>query len=381
MSPMIVFQDIIRTTLAVLFIGFLITSSFMVLRPFLPALVWSTTIVIATWPLMVAVQERLRGKRGLAVAVMTVALLMLFVIPFTYAVMVIVDRSAQIVEWAKSMATWRLPPAPQALGHLPLVGAKLSAVWQQIAAGSQEEIAERLAPYAGMLATWFVAELGTFGVLLLHFLLTLVISAILYSHGETAAGGVCRFVRSLSGERGENAIRLAALSVRAVALGIIVTALVQSLLAGVGLAAAGIQYTALLTALIFMCAVMQLGPWPILIPTVIWLYWKGDPWWGTGMLVWTLVVGSLENVLRPMLIRRGANLPVVLIFAGVIGGLIAFGIIGLFIGPVLLAVTHTLVSAWIEDQEHAVLPELPADEKIFGDLSARESRPTEHLED
>jgi len=255
MSPVIAFQDIIRTTLAVLFIGFLITSSFMVLRPFLPALVWSTTIVIATWPLMVAVQDRLRGKRGLAVAVMTLALLMLFVIPFTYALTVIIDRSAQLVEWARSLATWRLPPAPRALEHLPLIGAKLTTVWQQIAAGSQEEIAERLAPYAGMLAAWFVAELGTFGVLLLHFMLTLVISAILYSHGETAARGVCRFVRSLSGERGEKAIRLAALSVRAVALGIIVTALVQSLLAGVGLATAGIQYTALLTALIFMYAV------------------------------------------------------------------------------------------------------------------------------
>ena len=381
MSPVIAFQDIIRTTLAVLFIGFLITSSFMVLRPFLPALVWSTTIVIATWPLMVAVQDRLRGKRGLAVAVMTLALLMLFVIPFTYALTVIIDRSAQLVEWARSLATWRLPPAPRALEHLPLIGAKLTTVWQQIAAGSQEEIAERLAPYAGMLAAWFVAELGTFGVLLLHFMLTLVISAILYSHGETAARGVCRFVRSLSGERGEKAIRLAALSVRAVALGIIVTALVQSLLAGVGLATAGIQYTALLTALIFMCAVMQLGPWPVLIPTVIWLYWKGDPWWGTGMLVWTLVVGSLENVLRPMLIRRGTDLPVVLIFAGVIGGLIAFGVIGLFIGPVLLAVTHTLVSAWIEDQEHAALPELPADEKVFGESYAPVSKAAEHSEE
>jgi predicted PurR-regulated permease PerM len=106
-----------------------------------------------------------------------------------------------------------------------------------------------------------------------------------------------------------------------------------------------------LTAVAFILCIAQLGPILVLIPAVAWLYWTGDPVWGTALLVWSALVGSLDNVLRPVLIRRGADLPLLLIFAGSIGGLIAFGIIGLFIGPVLLAVTYTLLTAWIDGEK------------------------------
>jgi predicted PurR-regulated permease PerM len=109
----------------------------------------------------------------------------------------------------------------------------------------------------------------------------------------------------------------------------------------------------LLTAVCFILCIAQLGPILVLVPAVAWLYWKGDPVWATVLLVWTLVVGTLDNVLRPLLIKRGANLPLLLIFAGVIGGLISFGMIGLFVGPVVLAVTYRLLEAWIADIDRA----------------------------
>jgi predicted PurR-regulated permease PerM len=136
-----------------------------------------------------------------------------------------------------------------------------------------------------------------------------------------------------------------------VALGVIVTALVQALLAGLGLAVAGIPFAGLLTALIVLLTIAQLGPLPVLGPAVVWLYWKDDLVWATALLVWTLVVGSIDNVLRPFLIRKGANLPLPLIFIGVLGGLISFGIIGIFVGPVVLAVTYTLLVDWVQSGE------------------------------
>ena len=132
-------------------------------------------------------------------------------------------------------------------------------------------------------------------------------------------------------------------------MGIVVTALVQAAVTWVGFLIAGIPYAILLTAIIFVLSVVQIGALPVLAPTVIWLYWSGDAAWGTFMLVWSVFVMGIDNFLRPCLIRKGANLPLLLIFAGVIGGLISFGIIGLFLGPVILAVTYTLTNAWIEE--------------------------------
>jgi predicted PurR-regulated permease PerM len=184
-------------------------------------------------------------------------------------------------------------------------------------------------------------------MLLLQLLLTVIIAAILYAGGEAAAEAALRFARRLAGPHGERVALLAAQAVRAVALGVVVTALVQSTLGGIGLAIVGIPFPVVLAVVMFVLAVAQVGVGPVLIPAIGWLYWTGETGWGTFLLVWTIPVFLLDNFLRPMLIRRGADLPLLLIFAGVIGGLIAFGIIGLFIGPVLLAVSYTLLAAWV----------------------------------
>src|SRR5262249_48418054 len=202
-------------------------------------------------------------------------------------------------------------------------------------------------PYARTVVQWLAGQAGSFGLLLLHFLLTVVIAAILYATGETAARGVRRFARRLAADRGDESVVLAGQAIRAVALGVVVTAIVQSAAAGVGLAVVGIPYAAGLTALIFILCIAQLGPLLVLAPAVGWLYWSGDAVWGSVLLVWTLLVGALDNVLRPILIKRGADLPLLLIFAGVIGGLVGFGIIGLFVGPVILAVAYPLLERGI----------------------------------
>lgn len=349
--------DITRITLAVLFIGVLTAANFWILRPFLLALIWATTIAVATWPIMLRLQGWLGGKRSLAVAGMTLALLLVFIVPFSLAILTIVDHADQIVGWAKGFSTYSLPPPPDWLGKLPLGGSKLNEAWQEIAAVGPGGLRARLVPYAGAIVKWFVEQAGTLGGMFVQFLLTVVIAAVLFSTGETAAQGVRRFARRLAGQQGEEAAVLAAKTVRGVALGIVLTALIQSILGGIGFLVAGVPAAAVLAAVIFILALAQLPPFLVMTPAVVWLYWKGDPVWGTVLLVWTVVVSAIDNVVRPLLIRKGVDLPLLLIFTGVIGGLIAFGIIGLFIGPVVLAVTYRLIEAWVAGEEGEPAPD------------------------
>ncbi|MCU0561160.1 MAG: AI-2E family transporter YdiK [Desulfobacterales bacterium] len=350
-------RDITRTVLAVIFIGALIGASLWVLKPFLGAVVWAVTIVTATWSLMISIQIRLFGRRALAVAVMTLVLLCVLVVPLWLAIGTIVSNSDQIAGWVKSLATFQVPPPPAWLGNLPVFGAQAAAAWEKVALAGLQDFIARLAPYGGIAVRWFASEVGGFGALVLQFLLTVVFAALLYAKGEEAAAWVRRFGRRLAGTRGEHSVYLAGQAVRGVALGVVVTALAQSVLGGIGLAVAGVPFAAVLTAVMFMLAIAQVGPLLVLAPSVVWLYWSGGTGWGTFLLFWTVVVGTMDNFLRPILIRKGADLPLLLIFAGVVGGLIAFGLIGIFVGPVVLAVAHTLITAWVDDDRGE--PELP----------------------
>ena len=344
-------RDLTRTVLAVLFIGGLIGASFWILRPFLGAIIWATMIAVATWPAMLAVQRWLWGNRSLAVTVMTLALLSILVVPFSLAIGTIVMNVDSIVGWAKSLATFKMPPPPAWLEKLPLIGAKTAQAWEQATAAGIEGLASMAAPYAGDAARWFVAEVGSFGLVIFQFILIVIFSAILYARGERTAAGVIRFARRLAGTNGENAVHLAGQAIRSVALGVVVTAIAQSVLGGIGLAIAHVPFPAVLTAVMFMLAVAQVGPILVLVPAVVWVYWSRGPGWGTFLLLWSLVVGTMDNFLRPVLIKKGADLPLLLIFAGVIGGLIAFGLIGIFVGPVVLAVGYTLLGAWMSTED------------------------------
>ncbi len=349
-------RDLTRTVLAVLIIGGLIAASLWIVRPFLAATIWSAMIVVTTWPVLRMLQARLWGKRWLATTVMTAALLLIFIIPLSAAIGTIVANAGEIVDWAHRLSDVKLPQPPEFVEKIPILGEKTANLWREYADKGPEELAEIVRPYASRVTSWFVAEVGNFGLVALQFLLTVVISAILYMTGEGAARWVRRFGRRLAGERGEQVVRLAGQAIRGVALGVVVTAFVQSVLGGIGLAIAGVPFATVLTAVMFMLALAQIGPLPVLLGAVAWLWWQGNTGWFVALLIWTIVVGSLDNILRPILIRKGADLPLLLIFAGVIGGLFAFGLLGLFVGPVLLAVAYTLLDAWVSEAPDVDMP-------------------------
>jgi predicted PurR-regulated permease PerM len=343
-------RDLTRTTLGVLLIVGLIAASFWILEPFLPSAIWATMIVVSTWPLMLRVQAGLWQRRSLAVVVMTLLLLLILLVPLSLAAGAIVANTDRFVAWAQSVTSLSLPAPPDWLAGMPLVGAPATKLWSRVAEQDFGVLSAKIAPYAGTMTRWLIAQIGGFGIILIEFLVTVIFAAILYLNGESGAESVLRFGRRLAGEQGETAVRLAGHAIRGVAMGVVVTAVVQSGLGGIGLAVSGVPFAATLTAVMFMLCIAQLGPGLVLAPAVIWMYWSGDTGWGTVLLVWSLLVGSLDNLLRPMLIKRSVHLPLLLIFVGVVGGLIAFGLIGIFVGPVVLAVAYTLLQAWMAEE-------------------------------
>jgi predicted PurR-regulated permease PerM len=341
-------RDLTRTTLGVLFIGVLIVATLWVLRPFIAPTIWATMIVVSTWPLLRWFEARLWGRRSLAVAVMSLLILMLLVVPLMLAIGTIVRHADDIVAQAAMLSGFKLPPPPPWVAGLPMVGERAAQLWEQAAATGSVGLISKLAPYADDIAKWFVSQAGSVGLVFVQFLLTVVLAALMYSGGERAGVAVHRFGRRLAGVYGDNAVTLAGQAIRGVALGVGVTAVVQAGLGGIGLAIAGVPFAGLLTAVMLLLCIAQLGPALVLFPAVAWVYWSGETGWGTFLLLWSLVVGTMDNFLRPVLIKRGADLPLLLIFGGVIGGLLAFGLIGIFVGPVVLAVAYTLLGEWIK---------------------------------
>jgi len=342
--------EVARPVFAVFAIVALVFTSLWIFRPFIGALIWATTIVVATWPLLLALQRILWGRRAPAVILLSIVLLGVLFVPFVLSIAAIVANVDVIAARAQSLAGLSVPPLPAWVAGLPVVGENLSLAWDQFVGVELQSLLAKGAPYAAQATKWAVASLGGIGLALIQFLLTIVLAAVLWTNGEKAAAMVRRYARRLAGERGEGSLRLAGQAIRGVALGVVVTALVQALLGGLGILIVGVPFASLLTAVMFMLCIAQVGPFLVLVPCVIWAFATGHQGAGIFLVVWTIFVGTIDNFLRPVLIRKGADLPLLLVFAGVIGGLIAFGLLGIFVGPVVLAVTHTLAEAWASEE-------------------------------
>jgi len=344
-------EDLARNTLGVLSLVALIAASLWILAPFLGATIWAAMLVVATWPALLWLQARLWNRHSVAALAMVVILLLVFVLPVTMAITTIATHAGVVVDGVKSLTSQGLPQLPEWIAALPFGGPKLSGMWNELMASGVAGLEAKVAPHARDVTAWLVTQAGVVGTLSLQFVLTVVIAGVMYMQGEAAARKARLFGRKLAGMRGEDAVVLAGKAIRGVALGVGVTAIVQSVIGGIGLAIAGVPFAALLTAVMFMLCIVQIGPILVLLPATIWVFANDSTGWGVFLLVWTLTVGIMDNFLRPVLIRRGADLPLLLIFAGVIGGLFGFGLVGIFVGPVMLAVSYTLIDAWLESPD------------------------------
>ena len=339
--------DVTHATLSVLFLAFLVTATFWLLSPFLTSIVWAIVVSVATWPILLRLERFLGGRRRLAVATMSAVILLLVFAPVTIALITIASNARNITAGIRSYESMAVPPPPAWLHEVPLGGERLTAEWTRFAALDPQQRSAEVTPHVQAALQWFAGKAGGIGRTLLQFLLTTIISAIVLANGEGFRDGILRFASRLGGRQGHDAAVLAGRTIRGVVLGVVGTALVQSAVGAVGLLITGVPAAGLLTAVMLFLCLAQLGPLLVLLPAVAWLFWSGRTVSGSMLLVVALIVGTLDNVVRPMLIKRGADLPLVLIFAGVLGGLLAYGIVGLFIGPVVLTVAYTLLTTWM----------------------------------
>ncbi|VFP88285.1 AI-2E family transporter YdiK [Candidatus Erwinia haradaeae] len=330
-----------------LFICLMIGICLWILQPFLVGFTWASIVVIATWPFMIKIQRFLYGKRSLAVITMTLLLILIFIIPLVLLVNSLIENTGIAINWLNH----RHIQFPQLLflKNSPLVGKKLYIIYHYLIDGGSAILINQIQPYIGRTTSFVFTQAGHLGKFVIDLGLMLLFIIPLYWHGEKISQGIRHLIFRLAYHRGDKTVMFSVQAIRAVALGVVVTALIQGILGGIGLSISGIPFSSMLTILMILSCLIQLGPLIILVPAVIWLYCIDDTTGGTILLIWSCLVGIVDNTLRPFLIKKRADLPITLIFFGIIGGLLSFGVIGLFIGPVVLAISYRFVCSWVEE--------------------------------
>lgn len=351
MARQVIFEPV-RTALRLLLVGSLLLAVLHILRPFLPSMLWSAFIVIAVWPGLAWLQHRFRWNRAACALLLAVILIGFVIGPLLAGIFTLAEHGETLFQDAKA-AVEKIPDDPPAwVADLPLVGSRLAETWRDAASGDAG-LRARLGPAVQTGGRWLFSRVGAVGGLFLQFLLVVVFTLVFFLNGETLDDLSRRLAEHIGGERVLQARDQARQAIRAVALGVVLTALLQGGLALIGLLIAGVPLAILIAFVCFLLAIAQFGAALPLLAVAGWVYWgQGEVGWAVFLAIWGLVVvGGVDNIIRPMLITRGMSMPLTLVFLGVIGGLLAYGLIGVFLGPTLVAIAYSLLLAWLADPQ------------------------------
>ncbi len=348
-NPPPAISEPVRTALRLLISGSLLLAVLYILQPFLPSLMWSAFIVITAWPGLAWLQQRFRWSRGACAGLLTVMLAGFVIGPLLASILTLAENSDALFTEAKTTVETLSSEPPAWVGELPLVGERLAQSWRD--ATHNDALRARLGPAVQQGGRWLLNQAGAIGNLFLQFVLVVVFTLVLYLHGEVLDKMTRQLADRIGGEQALQARDQARQAIRAVALGVGLTALIQAGLALIGLLIAGIPFAIVIALVCFLLALAQFGAFLPLLAVASWLYWGvGETGWAIFMLIWGMfVVGGVDNIIRPMLITRGMKMPLALVFLGVIGGLLAYGLIGVFLGPTLVAIAYTLLLAWLAE--------------------------------
>jgi predicted PurR-regulated permease PerM len=341
----------------------LVIGSVLVLQPFLVSLMLAAVLAYASWPVYEWLLARLRGRPGAAATFMTVLLLLTLVTPFAVMGASLADNAVELLRRLRDFLQAPLPPPPFWLEGIPLAGGYLQARWLAMMQAEEGtlllQLREQLLNLP--LRDWALnaATVLFEGTVLITF--SVLICFFFYRDGPAITARVQALMERLTGNRGRALLEVTAGTVSRVVNGIFGTALAQSVLALIGFWIAGVPGAMLLGLLTFFLSIVPMGPPLVWVPAAIWLYAQDQMGMTVFMVIWGLLVSSIDNVIKPYLISRGGTLPLLLVFMGVLGGLLAFGFIGVFLGPVILAVAFALLSEWINPSrpDDTAAPEAP----------------------
>jgi predicted PurR-regulated permease PerM len=340
-----------RLLIQILLLG-LLGACLWVLAPFWSALFWAAVLAFASWPLMRGLTHLLRGHTTVAAGVLTLGWMLLVAVPLVWLGFNLADRISTAMALLKDLQVEGLPPPPTWLAGVPLFGAQLVELWDALDVQGAALFAG-LKPYMGEVGNWLVARSAQIGGGVLELALSLVLVFFFYRDGPRMAENARSLLDRLLRGSADHYVELVAGTVQRVVNGVIGTAAAQAVLALIGLLIAGVPGALVLGILTFALSLIPMGPPLVWIPATAWLFWQGDYAMGVFLALWGLVVISgVDNVLKPYLISRGGNLPLVVVLLGVFGGILAFGFMGLFLGPTLLALAYSLIGDWIASQPH-----------------------------
>ena len=336
------FEQLLALALLIL----LLLGSYLVLRPFMSALLWAALLCYATWPLFIRLSGEMRGRRGAAAILMCVILALLVVAPFVFVGVSLGDNVARLSTAFHAALAQGLPPPPAWVAGLPLIGEKLESFWLHTV-NDITTVTEPLRQHVPEMSKWLLGRSVALGNGILQLSLSIFILFFLYRDGEALAKRLDNAVLRLGGERARSLLHLAGSTVKGVVYGILGTAIAQGILAGIGFVIAGVPGALLLGLATFFLSVVPVGPPLIWLPAAGWLYYQGETGMAIFIVIWGIaVVSSVDNFLKPFLISQGAAMPFILVLLGVLGGLAAFGFVGVFLGPTLLAVGYSLARDW-----------------------------------
>jgi predicted PurR-regulated permease PerM len=325
----------------------LVAGCFLVLRPFMAAILFAAVVCVFTWPLYRRLWSRLGNRDSLAALVMTLLLLVVMIVPMAYLAAHLADAAATLFEQIRPALEHPQPNAPEWMQNLPLIGGQLDAFWQRIAA-SHDELMNLLGQFYEPMRNFGLKTVQMMGEGLLQLLLVVFVAFFLYRDGARLADSLTIMARKLGGDLGQEMLALSCSTVKAVMLGIFGTAVAQAAVAFLGFLLAGAPAPVLLAAATFFLSMLPVGPPLVWGGAALWLFNHGEHGWAIFLVVYGLLaISSVDNFVKPILISHSAHLPLLLIALGVLGGAIAFGFVGIFLGPTLLAVGLTLTLRWL----------------------------------
>jgi predicted PurR-regulated permease PerM len=319
-----------------------------VIGPFLTILIWSTIIAVALYPIFEWLSAKFLGHRALAATAITVCGLVIMLGPVTWLGISSAD-SAQMLSARLSDGTIAIPAPPETVKAWPVIGNKAYEIWQ-LASTNLREMLVQAAPQLKPLGAGVLTVAGSVGINLLKFILATIISGFLFIPGPRLVHSVKNVFQHLAAKRGEMFVDVTGATIRNVSRGVIGIAVVQTLLAGVGLILGGVPAAGLISFVVLLLAIIQIGPAIILIPIVVWSWFVWTPGMAALFSVYMILVSLLDNILRPLVMAKGLSTPMPVILVGVLGGTLAHGMIGLFVGPVVLSIAWQLLALWFRDE-------------------------------
>ncbi|MDT7951165.1 MAG: AI-2E family transporter [Acetobacteraceae bacterium] len=340
----------------------------LVLAPFLSAVLWAAILVYTTWPVFRWIVRRLHFRDSWAAGVMVTLTAVLIVLPLALVAPAGADDAQMLRRVVEGEVARGLPNAPEWLERVPAIGPTFAEYWNSWAA-DLSAVGDTLRPYLGMIFESGLKILLSVAGGLLQFVLALVVAFFFYASGDVLAASLTRIVGRIAGERAPRLIEVTGATIRGTVYGILGTAIVQGFLTAFGLWISGVPRAVLLGAVAGFIAVLPIGAPVVWIPAALWLLSTGHTGWGIFLGAYgLLIISGSDNVIRPYFIARGAKLPFLLTILGVLGGALAFGLLGVFLGPVLLGVAFTLVAEFSGDSTAAFSAFRPAVKvRVLGD--------------